>query len=170
MSAQSYQVRTEYFIPLLPFTHGAQGHTVRRSLITVQTVSGPDSLGDVIFSDVARGTEPCPLVLFKSCMWPTETVCPFMQLEGTEGLNCDRRRAVHCPSALPWVVILNVNCYKLWAITSRFMDLLSTACIAHWPQGGFIVHHHDVVTFLQVRIAAYRFFQQHRGFMTQLAL
>lgn len=113
MSAQSYQVRTEYFIPLLPFTHGAQGHTVRRSLITVQTVSGPDSLGDVIFSDVAQGTEPCPLVLFKSCMWPTETVCPFMQLEGTEGLNCDQRRAVHCPSALPWVVILNVNCYKL---------------------------------------------------------
>lgn len=32
------------------------------------TVSGLDSLGDVIFSDVAHGTELCPLVLFESWM------------------------------------------------------------------------------------------------------
>lgn len=82
----------------------------------------------------------------------THRDCLLVQVEGTEGLYCDWRRAVHCPSALPWVVILNVNCYKLWAITSNFMDLLSTASIAHWPQGGFIVHRHDLVTFLQVRI------------------
>ena len=76
-------------------------------------VSGPDSLGDVIFSDVAQGTELRPLVLFKSWTWPTETVCLLGQVEGTEGLYCDQRKAVRCPGALPWVVILNVNCYKL---------------------------------------------------------
>lgn len=42
----------------------------------------------------------------------------LLQAEGTEGLYCDQRKAVHCPSALCWVVILNVNHHKVWAITS----------------------------------------------------
>jgi len=118
MSAQSYQVRIEYFIPPLPFIHNAQRCTVRRSVITMQTVSGPGSLGSVILSDVAQGTELCPSILFESWTWPTEIVCLLIQAEGTEGLCCDWRKAVHCPSALPWVMILNVNSYELWAITS----------------------------------------------------
>lgn len=101
-----------------PFTHDAQGHPVRRSLIPMQTVSWPHSLGDVTFTDVAQGTELCPLVLFESWTWPTETDCLLVQAEGTEGLYCDWRKAMHCPGALPWVLVLNVNCYKLSAITS----------------------------------------------------
>lgn len=60
MSAQSYQGRTEFFIPPLSFMHDAQGHTVRRSLIPMQTVSWPHSLGDVTFTGVAQGTELMP--------------------------------------------------------------------------------------------------------------
>lgn len=60
----------------------------------------------------------CPLVLFESWTWPTETDCLLIQAEGTEGLYCDRRKAVRCPGVLPWVLVLNVNCYKLSAITS----------------------------------------------------
>lgn len=44
--------------------------------------------------------------------------CLLVQAEGSEGLYCDQRKVMHGPGALPWVVILNVNCHKLWAITS----------------------------------------------------
>lgn len=44
--------------------------------------------------------------------------CLLVQAEGSEGLYCDRRKVVHGPGALPWVVIFNVNCHKIWAITS----------------------------------------------------
>lgn len=97
MSAQSHQIRVKYFIHPLPFAHNVQEHAVRRSLSTTQTVSGPD----VISSDMAQGAELCPLVLFESWMWPTETVCLLEQAEGTQGLYCDRRKAVHCPVLCP---------------------------------------------------------------------
>lgn len=46
----------------------------------MQKVSGPDLLGDVIFCDVAEGTEPCPLVLFEAWTWPMGNVISSYKL------------------------------------------------------------------------------------------
>lgn len=112
MGAWSCQLKLEYFILSTLYMQCTGTHS--QEVSDHSAVSGPNFLGNVIFCDVAQGTELCPLVLFETWTWPTETV----QVGGTKNLYCDQRKAVHCPSAVPWVVILNANCYKLWAITS----------------------------------------------------
>lgn len=76
------------------------------------------------------------------------------------------------PRALPWVVILNVNCYKLWAITSLVSQI-------YYQQPVLPIDLKVVLLYITTLwshisrlqwIAAYHFFQRHRSFMTQLSL
>lgn len=76
------------------------------------------------------------------------------------------------PRALPWVVILNVNCYKLWAITSLVSQIYYQQLLL--PIDLKVVLLYITMLWSHISrlewIAAYRFFQRHHSFMTQLSL
>lgn len=69
-------------------------------------VCWPDSLGGVIFTDVAQGTDLCPLVQFESWTWPTETVSLYKRrvlrvCTVTRGRSC--MALVLCPGWWSWM-------------------------------------------------------------------